>query len=385
MATLFSFSRDSGDNGDELSLTSPSNLRGTVGGQSYKSPVDVADGKWHHVAWTWNNDVGASRIYRDAVLMHVHQDLKKGYIIQGAGGGSGQIFFGKRKGSSHAKECLAATLAQIKVWSTARGQAQVTADMTSSKPDASGLVAFFKFDPKDPLGKDSTPAGNDMLMGQVNMVENDKDLSDITAPRMNATVSRVVRFDGSSNSYLKWGGGKPGTAHAPKSFPSLSAFTFEAWVKTRDARGGILSYATYWHSKAIVLRNPSNLAGCVAQNCFDSGAAINDGQWHHVAMAWSYSKKELRIVVDGVVRALEGEVNRKPASSGTLYVGQEQSRGGSADRVMLSSSGRLEADIAMVKMWRTERSPMQIQDDMRTLEPPTVGSAEAGKVLGFFY
>merc|ERR1711871_193323 len=149
---LFSYQTAAGH--IEAGLWDASALEGIVGGNTHKSDVSVTDGKWHHIAWTWSSELGASRIYTDAEIRSVRQDVYAGHnLAQGR-----SLYIGASPGPDgqpRAEEAFRGDMALVKVWKVARGPMQVFQDMTSAVAE-SDMVAFFMFEPVS-TGMDSSP------------------------------------------------------------------------------------------------------------------------------------------------------------------------------------------------------------------------------------
>ncbi|WP_036477316.1 LamG-like jellyroll fold domain-containing protein [Myxosarcina sp. GI1] len=83
-------------------------------------------------------------------------------------------------------------------------------------------------------------------------------------------------------------------------------FTLEAWIQTTETEGGIIGKAdddTTWESgeKAFYI-NSSGQAEFIGNgnNSIVGNTAVNDGQWHHVAVVWDAANSQGYIYVDGV-------------------------------------------------------------------------------------
>ncbi len=114
-------------------------------------------------------------------------------------------------------------------------------------------------------------------------------------------------------------------------FPT-TAITTEFWVRTAGPDGRcIFSYSSSTADNEWTLFSPNNLrihvgsAGAAAP--LDTGIAINDGQWHHVAISWRNSDSQVEVHVDGnsvFTGVLASRVGYVFKNGGYFALGQDQ-------------------------------------------------------------
>jgi hypothetical protein len=121
-------------------LNGPSN---TSGGWLYGT-TNVADGRWHHLAGTY--DGSTLRLYVDGVQQN---SRTAGGAVQT---GSSSVFIGSRPGYT----TWNGSLDEVRIWNTARTASQVSSDMvTIPTLPQSGLVGYYSFDEGLPSGSNT--------------------------------------------------------------------------------------------------------------------------------------------------------------------------------------------------------------------------------------
>lgn len=147
-------------------------------------------------------------------------------------------------------------------------------------------------------------------------------------------------------------------------FPSGGAYTFSAWVKTRDAYGQIVSFRDRTNDVPVidlaigyngVGGSPGQFVPLVRQDgggiaYLNSGPAVNDGQWHFVALVYDPAAAKLLSYVDG---AKVGETAHTRPSALTTAGLRNIGREGRWVQVNFTSQDReyLSGQIDEVKIW----------------------------------
>ena len=119
---LISYATASEDN--EVLLLNQENLTLQIGGNSVATGINIADGDWHHVAWTWDSASGATKVFIDGVEKF-SGTLAQGHSIEN--GGSlviGQEQDGVGDGFDPA-QAYAGEVRDIRLWDTNRTQADI--------------------------------------------------------------------------------------------------------------------------------------------------------------------------------------------------------------------------------------------------------------------
>ena len=120
---------------------------GTDGGVSMGAAA--TDGNWHHIAMTWQkatqfNPFGTLSSYLDGSL--VDEKYGQDFSLPNPG----NMYLGGLAGS----ESMNGTLDKLRIWSVARTQSEIQANMSCDLPPQSGLLASYNFDQGN-LGQDN--------------------------------------------------------------------------------------------------------------------------------------------------------------------------------------------------------------------------------------
>jgi gliding motility-associated-like protein len=147
-------------------------------------------------------------------------------------------------------------------------------------------------------------------------------------------------------------------------------FSIEYWVKTTQTGGGG-SGSQWWVGSGIVDAEVSGVTNDFGTSlvgnklCFGTGSpdisiqsttAINDGQWHHVAVTREQSIGRLKIYIDGNL-----ETTSTGASSASLSVPTNIKLG-----ILQKGTNMLLGSIADLRIWNTVRSASEIASNKNT-------------------
>jgi PKD repeat protein len=107
---------------------------------------------------------------------------------------------------------------------------------------------------------------------------------------------------------------------------SISA---DLWLKTANTtkEAGIVSYAVAASADEFQLRDPRALRVYVKGARVDTGVALNDGAWHHLAVTWTSAGGAVRVYKDGVLafsNSVPVQAGATMTAGGALVLGQEQ-------------------------------------------------------------
>jgi glucose/arabinose dehydrogenase len=111
-------------------------------------------------------------------------------------------------------------------------------------------------------------------------------------------------------------------------FPT-TAITAELWVKSSDTtkEAGIVSYAASSSADEFQLRDYRALRVYVKGTRVDTGIALNDGKWHHLAVTWTSTGGAVRVYKDGALafsNSVPVQAGATLTGGGALVLGQEQ-------------------------------------------------------------
>ncbi len=166
------------------------------------------------------------------------------------------------------------------------------------------------------------------LFADASSNESDATCSGTTCPDsgLRGIDNQALEFDG-SNDYLSVAGSSVDLTRAD--------FTIAAWIKTTSSNQGIVtksdgdgSWEKYEKNFYLDSSGYPNFVGW-GNNYIHSTTAVNDGQWHHVAVVWDYqgngstSTGQGYIYIDGVNKTSSENYagNNVDQSSHNLYIG----------------------------------------------------------------
>ena len=157
-------------------------------------------------------------------------------------------------------------------------------------------------------------------------------------------------------------------------------FTIEAWIKTTGTQEGIVVKTdgdSSWErgEKAFYLNGDGKAFFVGFGNSYIRGTtAVNDGEWHHVAVTWDYSSGTSgtgKIYVDGVEDTASSSYKARNADS---YINNNHLRIGSPNYG--EAPNYFSGEINEVRAWNTARTETEIQDNLDT----TLNGDESGLV-----
>lgn len=105
--------------------------------------------------------------------------------------------------------------------------------------------------------------------------------------------------------------------------------------------------------------------------------SLNDGYWHHLGLTWSSERKELVVLVDGVLRANLTElvgISRIP-DGGMLIIGQRLK----TNSLEISNANIFEGEISQFNIWNRALSGFELERMAKT-----VSGKESGNFINWF-
>lgn len=130
------------------------------------------------------------------------------------------------------------------------------------------------------------------------------------------------------------------------------AFTVEFWYRGHASGAGatLLRHSTPFTADAFAVTNPANLTVTVNGTSQATGVVVNDGAWHHVAIARTRSGGALQVYMDGA-----------PAFAGTLASGVAVDPVGP-----VTFGAALSGALDDIRVWSRVRTPAEV-DSARLL------------------
>ena len=145
-----------------------------VGNSSYATGVSGNNGRWNHIAWTWDSVTGTSLFYKNGELVHSNGNWRTAYNITQNGSfvvGLDQDDVG---GAFSDSEAFLGEIDELRIWNVVRSPAEIQSAMDASiGGDEAGLIGCWNFE--DGTADDLTVNANDLtLFGNSQIVESDR-------------------------------------------------------------------------------------------------------------------------------------------------------------------------------------------------------------------
>ncbi|KPA18019.1 Pentaxin, partial [Candidatus Magnetomorum sp. HK-1] len=256
----------------------------------------ITDGKWHHLAMTWQKNTSFGyKSYLDGVLVAQRDSANVNLPVFsndntyiGSYGSLGEFINGQ--------------LDDVRIWNVARSQTQIQETMCQKLAGTeSGLVAYYRFDHiSGTTLKDLS--GNSHHGTLLNMDNNDWVLSG--APIGDTSISTYLDLDAGNaltldgvNEYVQV------SINAPE-----TNYTYELWFKTNDQNAKISMMGAPTLGSSGLDRSLYLSSGNIyhyiynAETINSSGQNYADNEWHHVAVVVQSSVGQ-KIYVDGTLQA----------------------------------------------------------------------------------
>lgn len=262
-------------------------------------------------------------------------------------GGSSTLTIGEDNSSSTGIYTKGA-IDDLRIWNTARTAEQIKHNYDQQQLGSeSGLVAYYKFD-DDHTGTTAADSAGTASNGTL------------------SADSKVLSLDGTGD-YLEVGN--------PSSIDFAAAITVEAWIKTSNTSGSQTivgkSANGSWASggkQLSLLANGKLVFNEFGGSLITGTTAINDGQWHHVAMTISEggSSDVLKLYVDGVLETISAGTGAGTQSATIDRVadnGAHLVKVGSADGAGQFFNGQIND----VRFWSDVRTQSEIYDSKNTV------------------
>jgi hypothetical protein len=361
--------------------------------------IVVPTNQWSHVALTYD---GMS------ITLYVNGTLRAlaggSGVIGDADAARNDFVIGTRQ---LAAQYFQGQMDEVRVWSVARSQAEIQADMNRPLAGSeAGLLGYYRFE--EGFGfttGDSTGRGLTGLIPESPIWDAASDALDVPVPitepavltgpitaglkaRVNpngiatsnafwlaTSSSTALEFDGVNDSVSF----QIGPNYAYNAYP----LTATAWVKTSGQGGGggivnkyVSGSANGWQ---IYLLNGQVRAWYFRDNANKiagdgnglNGGNVDDGQWHHVAFTVGAAGGEL--YVDGRLMATNAWTGAAGACTTTQVL-----RFGMYDPSFSVFAGQIDD----VTIWNTELTPVAIAQLMTT--PPTPAHPQYANLLGYW-
>ncbi|EDN70454.1 VCBS [Beggiatoa sp. PS] len=265
-------------------VTSSGTLQFVGWGNGYiKGSTAVNDGQWHHVAVVWDYTAGSGKIYLDGA-----DDTDTGgtnYVASNANNAGDTLKIAYSNfNSSEAPNYFNGGIDEVRVWNTARSQAEIQAYMKSTlKGTESNLVAYYQLDESSgTTATDTTGNYDGTLNGDPTWGVSDAPLTDLPAP------GSALELDGSGD-YI--------TLPDDKTWFN-GDLTIESWVYPHSYANWsrILDIGQGSGDYNVVLALTNETSGKPSFRVFDdngnrnpleSNTALTISTWNHIAVTLS--------------------------------------------------------------------------------------------------
>lgn len=397
---------------------------GTFYGNNRANFVD-RKGTWHHVAITWNAATnGTTRIYFDGLLISDVQTARTDPLPDGGAFliGGEQDCFG---GCTESGQSFYGLMDEVRLWSVERSQKEIQRHMRNGADivNQKGLVGYWKFDDSVSAGKpvdltlarDSSGNNNHLTVKthpvhakaningrfQANTLDfsnnyaintqvegmpdkdvtvefwaktpalNSDDQGDVPAMYEFLSFATTLRGDGNTEN----DGG-----HADSAMLD-DAILIEKYLT--EYKGSNVFFSDMSTRGAISVHINANREGNGAafDSWIDFDAQWTDGEWHHVAVTWTYATGVVRVYFDGEEKkpfwkSVRGQLEeRVPAQGGvdpsissnllrdqlgSLVLGQNQECSGGC----FQSTYNFDGSLAELRIWDRVLDQTEIQKNM---------------------
>ncbi|MES2566544.1 MAG: LamG-like jellyroll fold domain-containing protein [Bacteroidota bacterium] len=307
------------------------------------SPVNMADGNWHHVAATFDGTI--RKIYLDGVLKG--SDEPAAHVVPSAAN--------FRIGSTNNGEFFNGGLDEVRIWDVARTQCEINSYMNCEIPGAmTALVANYHFNQGVDAGNNSletslTDASLSSNIGTLNNFALNGTTSNWIAPggvvsgfttTAVCPLAAALNFDG-INDYV--------TTNIDADLDAMPVTTWESWIYPTDGSFGsyrmIMSMEDGGWDRFVAINNGNFVLG-YTDNGWYTNVPVDLNQWQHIAVV--YSGNNIKFYKNGVEYVF-GSSEGAHSSSGLFTIGANQSGTqnfqGNMDDVRIWNVGRTNCEL----------------------------------------
>lgn len=339
--------------------------------------ISVADGRWHHLAVSWENKDGRIFIAVDGEdLTPIGlADISKAKNLPA----DGMLTLGQKRvlegGQEVKSDYFTGQLDEVRLWNRVRHLKELHDEKSYRLiGNENDLVGYWRFDEGggDAIHDQSDQAYHGILEGRE--PEDDPQANAWTTERLDETA---MVFDGTPDPMRH--------IYNPfMGFPE-SELTIEFWMKTDGTHQKMapLSYANTDTDDAFMLFFNGDLRLAIYGH-YSGPTKLNtklrDGAWHHVAVTWSNTSGIITVYLDGrditPSSLARIQLDRPILNGGSLVLGHEQDAlGGDFDQPFYGEMNDL-------RIWNRVRSASEIFQDkdrrIDTFRPDLVFIMQSG-------
>ncbi|WP_143309036.1 LamG domain-containing protein, partial [Candidatus Entotheonella palauensis] len=330
------FSLDIGGKIEFTTITGEGHRRETV-----DLDTNVADGQWHHVAIIWRNADGRVQFYVDGTQSDAGEPLAAGAKL--IAGGSLILAGNLSYSGSPEANGFQGQLSTIGIWHR---------ELTE---DEIGSLTLLTPDSNDPnLALLVTP-----FTAELELIQGSE--SDTYARWLPGALTGPELVDGGRIPALELTG--ESTSYGEADFAptelTATALTVSFYMRTdfTNAEAILLDC-----NNEFAMTNCNDLTFRIKNQPLSTGIAINDADWHHVAMTWDSADGHTILYIDGIQR-FEGEIS--PGSSLNCF----EVRLGQPDIfydpwAVIPPEQCFQGRLGPVTFWNRVLAPTEIKTDM---------------------
>lgn len=289
---------------NEFTLYSDRNFQIYIKNNPITTNVSVNDGKWHHIAVTWQSSDGRVFLYKDGTQAYT------GTLAGGSLTSGGCLVVGQEQdsvgGGFSANQSINGNVRDVRIYNRVLGVTELSSIISTTRPP----ILYWKL--SEGSGTSASDWSGNGLVGSLLAGTCWDTSGGITC---SGTITSGILLNGITT------------------FPT-TALSTTFWIKTLDTTrdGTPISYAVAGNSNEFTIFNDRSFQIYIKGNSLSTNIAANDDQWHHIAVTWQSTDGKTILYKDGV-KAYSGTLNGSALTTGgCLVVGQEQdSVGGNFD------------------------------------------------------
>jgi hypothetical protein len=312
---------------------------------STTSSVDINDGKWHHIAFTYTHSTKVARLYVDYAQTAsmttwsnlVYETLEM-RIGQGCGGRAFDGWIDEIRLSDEVLQpedfMIFAPQGDTYCYWNFDGTEGTEADIQTNQVFANPYINIMHGTAGTTGTAGVKPQFTNFLPAATQMIVKDGATGETV--NSNSTSLFFLCSDTNDIPYSSIGSVVTVTAPYMPAFPSN--FTAEAFVKAdRNAKwpqiigkkrsgGGTYSWSLGVEPTGNLrcrfdTTDPVTFTNHVGNQVFNSGVSIYDGEWHHIALSYDYPTKTAKLYVDHVLKTTGVTTYPMYLDTGSIQIG----------------------------------------------------------------
>lgn len=350
-------------NFSRMQLAISGTVQVTDGTTTRDTGLNVEDGQWHYLVWTWRASDGQTQVFNNGSLAYTGT-LSSSPIPNG-----GALLLGNIQtamdGGLWATNAYGGSMDDFALYNSALTASQVQAHFAAATggtgssptptpvatntatPTATPITPTPTTPTATPITPTATPSASPTgtpTSSYASAVLADHPLDYWRLGESSGSTATDSSGNGNSLAYHGVSLGQPGALSGDSNtaagltgstgsyinanpFNGLptTAITIEMWVKTTGTGTGLLSYAIPGSPFRLLLYKPENLMFTDGSRWLGTGVSVNDGQWHDLVWTWRASDGQSQLYKDGTLM-FTGHLTTYTSipNGGSLILGQVQ-------------------------------------------------------------